>query len=209
MGGRTSLSLEGTCEIVGQGDTHMALLPHPTLTPIPRPQPHTPPSTHSPPPDPHTRSLLEGTCGVVRATLSFTCCPTPPTPPIFCSHPRTPPSPGPHYRSLLEATCEIVKATPYDAGRLFGAYFVKVVEGGDRVYFRGALCSWMWGRPLTFAIYRHPPASPRVRASPPHARPLVRPSPPHAPPSGCGASRLRQSSRPPRPHLCGLPMLSQ
>ena len=58
----------------------------------------------------------------------------------------TPPSPSCYplmvliFRSLLEATCEIVKATPYDAGRLFGAYFVKVVgEGGECVYCRGAL----------------------------------------------------------------------
>ena len=55
------------------------------------------------------------------------------------SCPHTPPSPGSHYRSLLEATCEIIKATPYDAGRLFGAYFVKVdhESRGEGVYYGG------------------------------------------------------------------------
>jgi hypothetical protein len=28
--------------------------------------------------------------------------------------------------SLLTAVCDIVQAAPYDAGRLFGAFFVKV-----------------------------------------------------------------------------------
>ena len=49
-----------------------------------------------------------------------------------------PPMPiRPHAHSLLEATCEIVKATPDDAGRLFGAFFVKVgggFVGGDPGY---------------------------------------------------------------------------
>ena len=50
-----------------------------------------------------------------------------------------PPMPiRPHAHSLLEATCEIVKATPDDAGRLFGAFFVKVGGDGQRGYRGGA-----------------------------------------------------------------------